>query len=198
MTRSSTLVRTGALRPPTFSRWLCMRARTTPARASRARTKATIPSGRLRRRRPHHRHVHVRVHIGDGEGATTYVYAERRQEPRRHVTGAPPLRSPCRRGSASRHSAPAALRRVDDDRQGWRAGRERETWLQSYRMARTWRTCYILRDSRPAPRPVDPRRSESRVGCWRAADRATPSSSSCRPSGPVAMEHAGSLSDRAR
>ena len=82
---------------------------------------------------------------GGGDG----VSAEWRQEPRRHVTDAPPLRSPCRRGfaprqAASRHSALAALRRIDDDsrqarRQGWRAERSwRWFRLQSsaYCMAR--------------------------------------------------------------
>lgn len=34
------------------------------------------------------------------EGELAYTSAEWRQEPRRHVTDAPPLRSPCRRGFA--------------------------------------------------------------------------------------------------
>lgn len=126
-----------------------MRARTTPARRRRVTSSSSSSSPSPL----------VRVHIGDEGGA--YISAEWRQEPRRHVTGAPPLRSPCRRGFASRHSAPAALRRVKRRQAAGRGGGSSRP-----RIARRayWCTRYILRDDRPASRPVDARRSESRVG----------------------------------
>jgi len=195
LTRSSTLMRT----TPTFSLVMHVRQKLPPSsirrhdhrrlRTSRAyRTYATVTSSSSSSSSSSSPSPRSYVCTSTTGGR---VSAEWRQEPRRHVTGATLLRSPCRRGfaprrTASHHAAPAALRRVDDDRpQAGVACREIVAVAPVVRVSHGayWRTCYILRDGRPAPRPVDARRSESRVGCWRAVDRAIPPSSSYHLSG---------------
>lgn len=91
---------------------------------------------------------------------------------------------------ASRHSAPAALRRVNDDRPQARPGvTSRETAAPVVAHVAHSRTCcYILRVDRPAPRPVDARRSDGRVGvlaCCRSRDSAIVLLIVCPTAGPV-------------
>lgn len=117
--------------------------------------------------------VDVRTCVRIGDGGYAYTSAEWRQEPRRHVTGAPPLRSPCRRGFA-----PAALRRATQRRrrrprpeQGWREPRQR---LQSSVLAARSRVLvYALHIARRSVDVATSRRSTT-VGVESSvADRAT-------------------------
>lgn len=157
LTRSSTLVCTSNLNvlvghacapelPPSFR--TCHRCR---CRASRAHV-------RRRRRRRRRWRSHMCTYRRRGYA---YTFAEWRQEPRRHVTGAPPLRSSCRRGFA-----PAALRRATQRRRRRprpqnRGGKSPDSgssrpYLQHVRAY--WCTRYILRGVRSTSRPVDARR----------------------------------------
>lgn len=116
LTRSSTLVCTGSLNvlvghacapaaPP--SRWHPLRHQFAVGGGRRAHTYEGDGDGVVAVVSL----TFARVYVCTRRRGCAYVSAEWRQEPRRHVTGAPPLRSSCRRGFA-----PAILRRATQRR----------------------------------------------------------------------------------
>jgi len=124
-----------------------------------ARTKATVTSSSPSSS------PFVRVHIGDEGGA--YPPNGVRNRVATLLARHSPLRSPCRRGFASRRSAPVALRRVNDDRPRGRGGeqRDRDSGSSCPRIARRVPATYCATAGRHGDQStLDDRRVESGVG----------------------------------